>query len=89
MLAHEIGFDQGEERPGGNFVERNEEAENSLHVGVLLHGDEASIGVHGGHVVKEAATGREFKAAARVEYHGAGGLLAGDFLDGVHGHGHG
>ena len=89
LLAHEVGFDQGEKSAGGNFVKRDEEAKDSFYIGVLLHGDEAGFRVHGGHVVEEATTGGEFEAAARMENYAAVGLLAGDFLDRVHRHGHG
>ncbi len=39
--------------------------------------------------MKEAATSGKFETTARVENHAAVGLLARDFFDGVHCHGHG
>jgi hypothetical protein len=39
--------------------------------------------------VKESATGGEFETASRVQDYLAGGLFAGDSLDGIHGHGYG
>ena len=88
-LASEIiRFDKREEFTSGSAVKRNEKAESSLHVGVLLHGDETGVGVHGSHVVEEAAAGK-FKAAARVDDDGASGLFAGNVFDGFDSHRHG